>query len=1559
MVTSKYAGQVLLAVLLLFLLLFTRPGGCGTVRSHEQECFNPEECCKYTMFSSEFNACCAEHGCCPIDCRSHTADAADSQLTQCGAWACCRFQENSPEFEQCCSEHGCCPLCSRVPSGCGFNMLMYKWGQSVKVFKEMCAELVCGARLSTEEPFLTAEIVPVRLPQSQCQFECNTCQFSCVDHTGLIQDEGASWQPDQCHKCVCTDGRTVCQTLLIACPSKPYSHCIEIEGSCCPTWNCTVTRGCVDDTGEHHKLYSTWQTSPCITHICTLSGILKRTRICGPPPHPNCREVLQPGECCPRWECGGCTDNDGYHELHSTWESDECTRRVCTQVGILNITKECVPQPRPNCREVDIGECCPKWECGEDCTSVTCPVIPPGDDCHLVVDPLACCPKWNCTGCFVDGIYHAQGSVWKTEDPCLTSTCTHTGVKTVHVHCPRLPQPPHPSCTSFVHSGDCCPKWNCSTCITEDGVHHELNSVWHTSPCVSHKCTRAGILSITQKCLDPPHSNCEKFSEGKCCPSWRCGPDCSKVQCASRPSKWCTPYRPPLACCDEWNCRGCEDELGNRYDVGEEWTNDPCSTSRCTESGIKISRNYCPITQRPHHSCNTHTPEGECCPRWNCSACLDDTGEYHDLNSMWQTSNCVTHKCTRAGIYTEVEKCLDPPHGNCEDASDEGSCCPSWRCGPDCSLVKCPSAPNKWCDPYRPPLACCDEWKCRGCFDEDGNQHEVGTKWSDDPCSTSECTEAGIQVARKYCLPVQKPHHSCVTYTPEGECCSRWNCSACLDDAGEYHDLNSVWKVSPCITHTCTWAGIRTQVEKCIDKPHSNCENVSVEGSCCPSWQCGPDCRFVKCAGPPNEWCTPVTRPLACCDEWNCRGCVDELGNHREVGSKWSSDSCNTSECTPSGVKVTLKYCPTLPKPHHSCRSYVPEGECCPRWECSACLDDNGEYHDLYSVWQETPCIRHQCTRAGIHTRVEKCSDQPHSNCEVVPNEGQCCQSWRCGADCSNVQCAGAPSSDCTSHRPPLACCDEWTCSGCVDLEEYHELGSQWKSDPCSTSLCTDIGIKVTRQYCSKLPRPHHSCVTYTPEGECCPKWNCSACLDNAGVYHDMDSEWQTSDCVTHKCTLAGIHTKIEECLEPPHSNCQEVPGEGRCCPSWQCGPDCSLVKCPEPPNMFCRPHKLPLACCDEWECRGCVDELNNHHNIGSEWSNKPCSTSVCTETGINVTRKYCSALKRPHPSCRSYTPEGECCPKWNCSACLGDDGKYHRLNSVWKESACVSLKCTRAGIRKIVQKCPDAPHSNCEEIPAGNKCCPTWKCGPDCRLVKCRGPPSEDCSPYRPPLACCYEWNCSGCIDEEGKHHEIGREWATGPCITSVCTEDGVKVMRKSCRQLPKPHEDCSLYTPVRTCCPKWNCSGCVDLDGTYHVLGSRWSTDDPCTTLVCTSEGIRRTVKQCEKSLPPYPICSMYIPVGECCPSWNCSGCIDVAGRFHKLLSKWDDKCSIHTCTTHGIKSNKRECEKAAHHAPAATLILRLVDAALNGTAVVVLMIKVNTVVFTRLGAWIPALL
>nr|XP_053651480.1 uncharacterized protein LOC128701635 [Cherax quadricarinatus] len=148
-------------------------GGCGTVRSHEQECFNPEECCKYTMFSSEFNACCAEHGCCPIDCRSHTADAADSQLTQCGAWACCRFQENSPEFEQCCSEHGCCPLCSRVPSGCGFNMLMYKLGPVSEGVQRGCALSGVWSKTVTEEPFLTAEIVP-----SGCHNACHCNLFN-------------------------------------------------------------------------------------------------------------------------------------------------------------------------------------------------------------------------------------------------------------------------------------------------------------------------------------------------------------------------------------------------------------------------------------------------------------------------------------------------------------------------------------------------------------------------------------------------------------------------------------------------------------------------------------------------------------------------------------------------------------------------------------------------------------------------------------------------------------------------------------------------------------------------------------------------------------------------------------------------------------------------------------------------------------------------------------------------------------------------------------------------------------------------------------------------------------------------------------------------------------------------------------------------------------------------------------------------------------------------------------------------------------------------------------
>lgn len=64
------------------------------------------------------------------------------------------------------------------------------------------------------------------------------------------------------------------------------------------------------------------------------------------------------------------------------------------------------------------------------------------------------------------------------------------------------------------------------------------------------------------------------------------------------------------------------------------------------------------------------------------------------------------------------------------------------------------------------------------CVDKDGNRRAVGSTWStDDACTRHTCTETGhvVSVSVSCALPVP-PRKGCFQYTPEGECCPRWNC---------------------------------------------------------------------------------------------------------------------------------------------------------------------------------------------------------------------------------------------------------------------------------------------------------------------------------------------------------------------------------------------------------------------------------------------------------------------------------------------------------------------------------------------------------------------------------------------------------------------------------------------------------------------------------------------------------------------------------------------------------------------------------------------------------------
>ncbi|XP_071548223.1 kielin/chordin-like protein isoform X2 [Panulirus ornatus] len=1545
-------------------------------------------------------------------------------------------------------------------------------------------------------------------PEGECCPKLN-CS-GCVDHAGTHHPLHDVWKTDICTTHVCTNSGI--QTEREDCHLEPAPHhsCIEFvpPGKCCSEWQC---RGCFDEQGNFHKIGHEWNTGdPCLTYVCTEDGLQTERERCEdiPPPHPGCYQYREKGDCCPVWNCSGCVDNeDHFHTLHEVWKTDVCTTHVCTNSGIHTTREGCHlgPKPHPSCVEyTPPGQCCPEWQCsgcfdkagnffevgrewstGDPCVTYVCAeggvtktirihcedIPPPHESCHEYVPEGECCPKWNCSGC-VDhkNMYHPLHEIWKT-DSCTTHNCTKTGIRTIREEC-HLGPAPHPTCLQYTTPGECCPEWECSGCYDEAGRYRAPGEEWNTGdPCLLYTCGKAGAIKITYiHCEEMviPHPGCYEYTpEGECCPKLNCsgcvdhagthhplhdvwktdictthvctnsGIQTEREDCHLEPAPHhsCIEFVPPGKCCSEWQCRGCFDEQGNFHKIGHEWnTGDPCLTYVCTEDGLQTERERCEDIPPPHPGCYQYRVKGECCPVWNCSGCVDNEDHFHTLHEVWKTDVCTTHVCTNSGIHTTREGChLGPkPHPSCVEYTPPEECCPEWQCrgcfdkagnffevgrewstGDPCVTYVCVEGgvtktirihcedippPHESCHEYVPEGECCPKWNCSGCVDHTNTYHPLSDTWKTDECTRHVCLETGIQTTRKECHLGPAPHHSCLEYTPPGECCPDWHCSGCFDEAGIYHELDEEWDSGdPCMYYHCTKEGIKIMYIQCEDTPplHSGCYQYTPLGECCPVWNCsgcvdhtntyrplfhvwttdlctthicletGIHTTREEChLGPaPHPSCQQYTPPRECCPEWHCSGCFDEVGNYHENGHKWNTgDPCISYVCTEGEIKIERVHCEETQPPHAGCYDYVPPGECCPKWNCSGCVDHFGTYHKLQDVWKTDPCTTHVCTRTGIQTTHEEChlGPAPHPSCREHTPAGECCSEWLCSGcidkagdyyeldqewrqddPCMMYKCTDGgvikivrieceevppPHAACYEYIPVGECCPQWNCSGCVDhTDTYHPLYDVWKTDLCTTHVCTETGIQTTRVECYLGPPPHPSCLEYTPPGECCPEWECSGCFDDAGKYYELGQEWTTGDpCVLYECVKEGIKVTRIHCEDAPplHSGCYQYTPEGECCPVWNCSgcvdhdgtyhplydvwrsdlcnthectragilttrEECHLGSAPHP---SCNEYTPPGECCPEWHCSGCFDASGIYRELGQEWStNDPCITYVCTEDGLDINRIQCEETFPLHPDCFDYIPDGECCPKWNCSGCVDYSGKYYTLYSVWKTDPCTTHECTKNGIQTTREDCNlgPAPHHSCEQFTFPGECCPEWK--------------------------------CSGCFDEVGTYHTLGHVWNTGnPCVLYECTKEGLIKTNVECKQTPPLHSGCYEYTPKGECCPIWNCSGCVDHTGTYHPLYDVWKTDI-CTTHVCSKTGIQTTREECYLGPAPHPSCIEYTPPGECCPDWECSGCFE-AGSYHELGHEWStsDPCILLVCTKDGIKKKSVDCEETPQPHP-----------------------------------------
>ncbi|XP_071516656.1 kielin/chordin-like protein isoform X2 [Panulirus ornatus] len=1360
---------------------------------------------------------------------------------------CCRHLPLSSEFIACCNASGCCSPCD--------NLYVYE-GHGVYETREDCE----GAYECCVSPFLSDEFNKCCFEHQCCPF-CGSVPEGCW-YNGVLYPWGSviDTLPDSCIKLVCGAKLSYSSPYITGVVLKLYHPPTHYDVEC----DNEVQYECVNPRGIIHEQNSEWLESLCSWCRCEDGHIRceEVEPVCPPALHPDCTEV--PGDCCSTWICHNlttvgeavaegrkshlyshktCIDYQGVRRnVGETWVDprDPCVRYLCTQDGIEEQpSRYCPPVgPRPH-----VG--CKKIE--EDC-----------------------CQTWHCTGC-VDqqGVHHAVGETWvDPRDPCIRYLCTQDGIEEQPGrYCPPVGPRPHVGCKKIEE--DCCQIWHCTGCVDQQGVHHAVGETWvdPRDPCIRYLCTQDGIEEQPSRYCPPvgprPHVGCKKIEED---------------------------------CCQTWHCTGCVDQQGIHHAVGETWIHprDPCIRYLCTQDGIEEQpgRHCPPVGPRPHLGCKKI--EEDCCQIWHCTGCVDQQGVHHPVGETWVDPRdpCTRYLCTQDSIEEQPALYCPPvgprPHVGCKKIEQD----------------------------------CCEIWHCTGCVDQQGVHHAVGETWVDprDPCIRYLCTQDGIEEQPgRHCPPVgPRPHLGCKKI--EEDCCQTWHCTGCVDEQGVHHDVGETWvdPRDPCITYLCTQDGIKQQ----------------------PGRHCPP-------LGPrPHVGCRTVQED--CCNTWYCTGCVDQQGVHHDVGETWVDprDPCIRYLCTQNGIEnLPGRHCPSVgPRPHPGCKTV--EQDCCTIWHCTGCVDQQGLHHAVGETWLDPrdPCIRYLCTQDGIEEQPGRhcppVGPRPHVGCKKI--EEDCCEIWYCsgcvddqgvhrkvgedwyepGDHCTHLQCTQNGIKKSSKVCPTLGpkprpecelifdnCCQMWECPGCVDDDGVHRhLGEQWvhPTEPCTQYKCLQVGIEKTEVYCPPLaPRPHLGCRTVTQD--CCQVWQCTGCVDEQGRERQHGDTWvdQRDPCLRHLCTRSGIQTSPVDCphLPPrPHPGCTVITHD--CCHTWTCSgcvdnqgehhevgqtwtdptdpcirylctPDGierqPHTRCPhlEPqPHIGCR--VVIHNCCQTWHCSGCVDEQGVYRKVGEEWYDplNPCIHNHCTRDDIiERSRRVCPGLlPRPHPPCELIVDN--CCQRWQCPGCIDDVGSHHNVGEEWTDPThpCTHYRCLQVGIEKTEVFCPPLdprPHRSCQLV-------------------------TENC---------CHTWRCTGCVDDNGVHHEVGEWWEDqdDPCIHLQCTKDGIKRSRVECPLLTsQPHRGCRLVQ--EDCCYVWRCQLCIDDQGVERRIGEEWKDPtDPCKDHLCTRDGIETVHIACLPPPPPPGLnCHLRVRPGECCHTWTCrEECPDPSSLSRDCVGLHHDQC------------------------------------------------------------------
>ncbi|KAM6093690.1 von Willebrand factor [Chlamydotis macqueenii] len=659
------------------------------------------------------------------------------------------------------------------------------------------------------------------------------------------------------------------------------------------------------------------------------------------------------------------------------------------------------------------------------------------------------------------------------------------------------------------------------------------------------------------------------------------------------------------------------------------------------------------------------------------------------------------------------------------------------------------------------------------------------------------------------------------------------------------------------------------------------------------------------------------------------RECIDEDGNKRKPGDKWTlPDQCHTVTCFPGDYTVLESHqinCERMPKP--VCHSNLPavkiEETCGCRWMCPCvCIGSSS---------------RHIVTFDGLNFKLTgNCSytlfrDIQH-DVEILLHEGPC------------------------RATPKMNCMDS------IEVK-HHGVSVQLFSDmavtvngesvqiPYSSSLF-EVIVYGAIMHGIKISHLGHN-LTFTPRNnEFLLKLNSKSFSSGTkGLCGVCDQNHVNDFMLRDGSVTADSSVFIQDwTVEEPGKIC-ETRREDRC--SEHATSHCHLLLSDQfaechrviPPNMFYEAC-AESSCYEDEACEMITSYVHicRENGVCVDWRTPELCPMKCP-TYLTYDHCHKACIKHCENStklsvCKDYPTEGCFCPEGKvifnnscvdeevCTQCVGEDGTHHQHMETWIPDNEPCKICTCLDNKKVnctIRPCPTAKPVQCGpcEVPRlrrdSSQCCPGYECV--CDLVSCDLPPAPVC--------------------EFGLQLALTNPGECRPNYTCACNREACSLVpRPSC----PPHRE--LTVRKTECCDKYECTcsctnstvscplgylsrsltndcGCVSTtcipgrvcvhNNIVYPIGTTW--EDGCRECSCTSTKDDVTGLQMMECYNK--ACNTFcsrgykytVQEGECCGRCQKTACEeqlfwsrgDADFRLHEVGTEWRspfNHCIINEC-------------------------------------------------------------